>query len=142
MKICKQSFEIAALGLCFLALGVSCSGQKTYEGTVETTLAFGGISEDGLRFSMENTFVCRQGKFRLLLLSEDCEFVGFEKQKGDGGIAMKIGGKDIVLHSGATYKVRGKIAGPMDGEELKQLQATYFELLKPGIGESKTKAGF
>ena len=155
------------LFLYLLGCGRGKNGEDNgMEGYVQTVMETGDISSaKGIQVVMHNYFVCDRGKFELIL-PNDCTYVGFEKQQGNTGIALKRGGKNIVLHSGARYRVKGEISERQSQERnpssnlpdlpwhlkgttverkcqgpQKCLEATYFELLEPGHGEAGTTVG-
>lgn len=118
--------------------------QKTLEpkieGHIETFMEMGGYSEEGIQAKM-HTYLISGGIAYELTFAENCKFVGMEKQKGEDGLVIVSGGREILLHSRAKYRARGQITDTnlsygVPKRPIKKLEVMYFELIKPGTGES------
>ena len=123
---------------------IGCSSSGNYiEGQVETFMEMGGISERGIEMTMHNFLISKNIAYELVFL-QDFILKCMEMQKGEKGIAIPVGNKSIVLHSGAVYRARGKITDTdrsFGHRPIKILKVNYFEFLKPGKGESGVTVG-
>jgi hypothetical protein len=115
--------------------------RRVIEGNVEITLEMLGFSEEGITVAPYYCLVSEGIVYELSFTSET-KFVGMENQKD--GVSIDLGYRTINIHSGAFYRAQGQVINTdreNDSRPLKELNATYFECVKPGVGTSEIKVG-